>query len=257
MAIDNEKLITLGGLAEYNKSIPATAYKAILQSQETALWSPEEIESHIFPVDWELNESLCGHNMTAATPVIEYPVPDGAKYLHFFAACDGCYVKDAMPFLNIYMSVKDNSKITFVEDSTADHGYRANIPDGVKLVSGIGLGETPTSKGLMKASYEGFRSGAQVTESEFPIDISGHNGKLYIQFTFGDCYISSNVVDVPTEIWDTSNGGLKTKTVQLGPNSCMYDEFYPVFYDHYGIAVSTWSTNWRLAMFGKTSFVKL
>lgn len=74
MAIENNKLVTLGGLAEYNKAVPDIAQVAVLMMMEdnTSLAENKTILSHILGTQW------C--KITYGVP-IKLIIPSGTKYI--------------------------------------------------------------------------------------------------------------------------------------------------------------------------------
>lgn len=74
MAIDNEKLVTLGGLAEYHKSVPDTAKAAMLlmMSESSSLSEEPLIAQHVVGYNWI--------GLTGESPIQQLTVPTGAKY---------------------------------------------------------------------------------------------------------------------------------------------------------------------------------
>lgn len=236
----------------FNNSIPSIAYKQILASAETAMYSPEEINNHIFSpknfIDGFTSIYFYENKLFGKYEYnpLEITLPkSGIKYMHlWFDCCDYYYqqetiLKDGYKpygpiYTSIYASVTNNDKITFTKD--ANGKYKAIIPDGVKLIYGAGIDferdnynriiKYHTNKGCM-------------TYPEFPVDISNNTGKIWLQV----------VHNIP----EMNIAGSDSSLANVG----LIHEFVPVFYDHYGIAVSSWNNATFNALNGDIPFVKL
>lgn len=236
----------------FNNSVPSIAYKQILASAETAMYSPDELNNHIFsPMNFIDNfdgnyfytNNLFGK---ASYEPLEISLPkSGIKYMHFWFNCvrslnevlstiSGEFKFCGPANISIYASVTNNKKITFTKDN--DGKYIATIPDGVKLVYGAGINFERTNYNRI-LKYHNIRG--CMTYPEYPIDISNNTGKVWIQIVFNDPKMNVSNTDVST------------------PDMLLIDEFVPVFYDHYGIAVNSWNNATFNALFGNIPFVKL